>query len=52
MMLNDQVTSVVKEDDLDAAAGRGLSSFVDFLKSAARDADAYRPANRREIDPN
>ncbi|MEO1495200.1 MAG: hypothetical protein AAFV19_23905 [Pseudomonadota bacterium] len=52
MTQNNRLTATVREDDLDAAAGRGLSSFVSFLKSAARDTEVNRTDRRPEIDAN
>jgi hypothetical protein len=49
MTLNDRLDLTAREDELDAAAGRGLSSFVSFLKTAARDAETHREESRREF---
>lgn len=40
------------ESELDEAAGQGLSNFVSFLKSTARETDALRAAEREENSPN
>ncbi len=52
MTMNTRRNMAVREDELDAAAGRGLSSFVSFLKTAARETEDHRADTRPEIDLN